>query len=170
LHPDTQLLDKGGRYNSDSYQGYYLSGSAGMIGESNKDRRLPCKDVVLEGKSKAYPFQVIANKPLINDSISGTQVLVVLHLPSETAAIFHRNLEGRSFGLDILPDTGDAISLMKDRETGSTWQLLKGRAIDAELAGNGPDPATVLLFLLVRLERFPSQDGALRGWRLGGVA
>ncbi|HAJ01097.1 MAG TPA: hypothetical protein DCL97_10520 [Dehalococcoidia bacterium] len=135
LHPDTQLLDKGGRYNSDSYQGYYLSGSAGIIGESNKDRRLPGKDVVLEGKAKAYPFQVIANEPLINDSISGTQVLVVLDLPSETAAIFDRNLEGRSLGFDILPDTGDGISLMKDRETGSTWQLLTGRAIDGELAG-----------------------------------
>jgi len=135
LHPDTQLLDKGGRYNSDSYQGYYLSGSAGIIGESNKDRRLPGKDASLEGKAKAYPFQVIANEPLINDSISGTQVLVVLDLPSETAAIFDRNLEGRSLGFDILPDTGDGISPMKDRETGSTWQLLTGRAIDGELAG-----------------------------------
>ena len=135
LHPDTQLLDKGGRYNSDSYQGYYLSGSAGIIGESNKDQRLPGKDVVLEGKAKAYPFQVIANEPLINDSISGTQVLVVLDLPSETAAIFDRNLEGRSVGFDILPDTGDGTSLMKDRETCSTWQLLTGRAIDGELAG-----------------------------------
>ena len=142
LHPDTQLLDKGGRYNSDSCQGYYLSGSAGIIGESNKDRRLPGKDVVLEGKAKAYPFQVIANEPLINDSISGTQVLVVLDLPSETAAIFDRNLEGRSLGFDILPDTGDGISLMKDRETGSTWQLLTGRAIDGELAGMALRPST----------------------------
>ena len=35
----------------------------------------------------------------------------------------------------ILPDTGDGISLMKDRETGSTWQLLTGRAISGELSG-----------------------------------
>ena len=124
LHPDTQLLDKGGGYNSDSYQGYYMSGSPGIIGESNKDRRLPGKDVilgmVLEGEAKAYPFQIIADEPLINDSISGNQVLVVLDLASEAGAIFDRNLEGRSLGFDILPETEDGISLMKDRETGST--------------------------------------------------
>ena len=28
LHPDTQLLDKGGRYNSDSYERYYRDGTA----------------------------------------------------------------------------------------------------------------------------------------------
>ena len=139
LHPDTQLLDKGGRYNSDSYEGYYRGGSAGIIGESNKDNRLPGKDLVLgvnlDGKVKAYPFQVIVRQPLINDSLSGKQVLVVFDPLSETGAIFERNLEGRSLGFDMLPDTGDGISLMKDRETGSTWQLLTGRAIEGELAG-----------------------------------
>jgi len=139
LHPDTQLLDKGGRYNSDSYEGYYRGGSAGIIGESNEDNRLPGKDLVLgvnlDGKVKAYPFQVIVRQPLINDSLSGKQVLVVFDRASETGAIFDRNLEGRSLGFDMLPDTGDGISLMKDRETGSTWQLLTGRAIEGELAG-----------------------------------
>jgi len=139
LHPDTQLLDKGGRYNTDSYEGYYRGGSAGIIGESNKDRRLPGKELVLgvntEGLVKAYPFQTIVRQPLINDSISGKQVLVVFDLTSETGAIFDRNLEGRSMGFDILPETGDGIALMKDRETGSTWQLLTGRAISGELEG-----------------------------------
>ena len=139
LHPDTQLLDKGGRYNTDSYEGYYRGGSAGIIGESNKDRRLPGKELVLgvntEGLVKAYPFQTIVRQPLINDSISGKQVLVVFDLTSETGAIFDRNLEGRSMGFDILPETDDGIALMKDRETGSTWQLLTGRAISGELEG-----------------------------------
>ena len=139
LHPDTQLLDKGGRYNTDSYEGYYRGGSAGIIGESNKDRRLPGKELVLgvntEGLVKAYPFQTIVRQPLINDSISGKQVLVVFDPTSETGAIFDRNLEGRSLGFDILPETGDGIALMKDRETGSTWQLLTGRAISGELEG-----------------------------------
>ena len=139
LHPDTQLLDKGGRYNTDSYEGYYRGGSAGIIGESNKDRRLPGKELVLgvntEGLVKAYPFQTIVRQPLINDSISGKQVLVVFDLTSETGAIFDRNLEGRSLGFDILPESGDGIALMKDRETGSTWQLLTGRASSGELEG-----------------------------------
>lgn len=139
MHPDTQLLDKGGRYNSDSYEGYYRGSSAGIIAESNKDNRLPGKDLVLgvnlDGKVKAYPFQVIVSQPLINDSLSGKQVLVAFDPLSETGAIFDRNLEGRSLAFDMMPDAGDGISLMKDRETGSTWQLLTGRAIDGELAG-----------------------------------
>ena len=139
MHPDTQLLDKGGRYNSDSYEGYYRGGSAGIIGESNRDKRLPGKDLVLgvntNGLVKAYPFQVIVRQPLINDSLSGKQVLVVFDPASETGAIFYRNLEDRILGFDMLPDTGDGISLMKDRETGSTWQILTGRAIEGELAG-----------------------------------
>ena len=139
LHPDTQLLDKRGGYNTDTYEGYYRGGSAGIIGESNKDRRLPGKELVLgvnlEGDVKAYPFQTIVRQPLINDSISGNQVLVVFDPISETGAIFERKLEGRSLGFDILPETGDGITLMKDRETGSTWQLLTGRAISGPMAG-----------------------------------
>ena len=98
---------------------------------------MPGKDVVLEGKAKAYPFQVIANEPLINDSISGTQVLVVLDLPSETAAIFDRNLEGRSLGFDILPETGDGISLMKDRE-GQHLAAIDGPGHRRRVSGDGP--------------------------------
>ena len=118
------MLDKGGRYNSGSYEGYYRGwGSAGIIGESNKDRRLPGKDLVLgvnlDGKVKVYPFQAIVRRPLINDSLSGKHALVAFDPASETDAIFDRNLEGRSLGFAMLPDIGDGISLMKDRETGS---------------------------------------------------
>ena len=44
LHPDTIVLDKRGRYQTDTYEGYYRGGSAGIIGESNKDKRVPGKD------------------------------------------------------------------------------------------------------------------------------
>ena len=47
LHPDTLVLDKRGRYQYDNYGGYYGSGAAGIIGESNRGRRLPGKDLVL---------------------------------------------------------------------------------------------------------------------------
>ena len=32
LHPDTLVLDKNGRYQSDSYASYYANGRAGVIG------------------------------------------------------------------------------------------------------------------------------------------
>ena len=47
LHPDTLVLDKRGRYQGDTYEGYYRGGSAGILGESNKDKRLPGKELVM---------------------------------------------------------------------------------------------------------------------------
>ena len=39
LHPDTKVLDKRGRYRTDSYLGYYGSGQTGVIGERHRDDR-----------------------------------------------------------------------------------------------------------------------------------
>ena len=47
LHPDMLVLDKGGSYGSDINNGYYNGGLTGIIGESNKDRRLPKKELVI---------------------------------------------------------------------------------------------------------------------------
>ena len=139
LHPDTQLLDKGGRYNTDSYEGYYRGGAAGIIGESNKDRRLPGKELVLgvntEGLVTADAVPPHVRQPIINESSAGKEGWVVFDPTCGTGDICDRNLEGRSLGFDMLPETGDGITLMKDRETGSTWQLLTGRAISGELEG-----------------------------------
>ena len=140
LHPDTVLLDKSGRYFADSYEGYYRSGSAGILGESNKDKRLPGKDLVLgidlSGAAKAYPFGAMADRVVINDSFAGKAVVVTFDPVSETGAIFDRDVEGRTLTFQLLAGTDDGLLLMKDQETGSTWQALTGRAISGQLAGN----------------------------------
>ena len=136
LHPDTLVLDKRGRYQIDTYEGYYQGGSAGILGESNKDKRLSRKGLVLgvvrDGAAKAYPFQSIAEQPVINDLWAGKEILVVFERISETGAVFERTLGGRS--LTFQSETEDSF-LMWDLETGSTWQALTGRAIDGPLAG-----------------------------------
>jgi hypothetical protein len=139
LHPDTLVLDKRGNYQWDSYEGYYVDGSAGILGESNKDNRLPRKELVLgvdrEGRAKAYPFPVIANQRVINDFFAGDDVVVTFDQISETGAIFKRTIEGRSLTFHPLPNTDQGIMLMQDQETGSTWQAFTGRAIDGPMAG-----------------------------------
>ena len=76
LHPDTLVLDKGGSYGRDVYDGYYSGGSTGVIGETNKDPRLPKKDLVLgmavSGIANAYSFNAIAEEMVINDHFAGT--------------------------------------------------------------------------------------------------
>ena len=139
LHPDTLLLDKGGRYFADRYEGYYRDGSAGILGESNKDGRLSRKDLVmgidLAGSAKAYPFQEMAQQRLINDSFAGKSVVVTFDPISETGAIFDRDLDGRTLSFENLPNQDDGLPTMKDRETGTTWSLLTGQALGGPLAG-----------------------------------
>ena len=136
LHPDTLVLDKRGRYQSDTYDGYYRGGSAGILGEFNKDNRLSRKDLVLgvaqNGAAKAFSFQSMAEQPVINDIWAGIEILVVFERVSETGAVFERTLGGRSLSFQIVP--GDSF-LMRDQQTGSTWQVLTGRAIEGPLAG-----------------------------------
>ena len=147
LHPDTKVLDKRGRYQSDSYEGYYRGGSAGIIGESNKDKRLRGKDLVLGvdlvGAAKAYPFQVMAGQGAINDFFAGQPVLVTFDPLNETGAAFVRSVEGNPLHFKTATKTADGVLLLRDQETGSTWQALTGRAIDGPLAGTA-------------LERLPS--------------
>lgn len=92
LHPDTTVLDKRGRYQTDSYEGYYGGGSTGIIGESNKDERLPGKDLVLGvdlvSAAKAYPFRAMAGQAAINDFFSGRPVLIAFDPLNETGGAF----------------------------------------------------------------------------------
>ena len=139
LHPDTLVLDKGGRYRTDSYEGYYRSGSAGIIGESNKDRRLPRKELVLgvdlAGDAKAYPFQAMAGQSVINDFFDGNHILVTFDPLTETGAAFDRSLEGRVLIFQAGMENREGVQLLQDTETGSTWQALTGWAIDGPLEG-----------------------------------
>ena len=141
------MLDKRGAYQSDSYEGYYRGGSTGIIGESNKDKRLPAKDLVLGvdlvGAAKAYPFKAMAGEGAINDFFSGKPVLVTFDPLNETGAIFVRSVAGKPLHFQTTTKTGDGVLLLRDQETGSTWQALTGRAIDGPLAGTA-------------LERLPS--------------
>ncbi|PKB64976.1 MAG: hypothetical protein BZY80_01290 [SAR202 cluster bacterium Io17-Chloro-G2] len=141
LHPDTMVLDKRGYNVGDGYESYYRNGSAGIIGESNKDDRLPTKELVvgldLEGKTIAYPFREIANQPVINDFFAGRDVLVTFELGSETGVVFERQVDGRTlhFRPAAQDSQRDGTLLMQDDETSTIWQALTGRAIDGELEG-----------------------------------
>ena len=80
-HPDTVALDKNGRRGQrDTYDSYYASESAGVIGRSNFDDRLQTKEFIigveLEDGAVADPFRVLNSEPLINDSVAGKELLV----------------------------------------------------------------------------------------------
>ena len=154
LHPDTLVLNKRGRYRGDSYEGYYSGGSAGILGEANKDRRLPRKELVLgmvvSGQAKAYPFSAISGQPVINDRFAGQEVVVAFEPLSESGAVFKRRLDGRTLNFESA-QAREGVALMRDLETGSLWQVLTGQSIDGPLFGQ-------------RLERLPSHYSFWFAW------
>ena len=154
LHPDTLVLDKRGSYQGDTYEGYYSGGSKGILGEANKDKRLPSKELVLgmvvAGLAKAYPFSVISDQTVINDRFAGEDVVVTFETISESGAAFERRLEGRTLKFEPAEER-EGVALMRDLETGSLWQVLTGQAVDGPLFGQ-------------RLERLPSHYSFWFAW------
>lgn len=140
LHPDTLVLDKRGRSSRDSYTSYYENGSAGVIGESVRDDRLPRKERVVgvAGTSgvKAYPFSALAQTPVVNDAFSDLNVVVFFDAPTQTGLAYSRNVDGRTLTFDLDPGgIGGIQTTLVDRETGSRWLALTGRAVEGELKG-----------------------------------
>ena len=139
LHPDTQVLNKRGRYQGDTYEGYYRNGSAGVIGETIRDGRLDRKELVVgidfEGNTKAYPFSVLENQPVVNDSVAGRGVLVFFDDSTDTALVFDRKVDGRVLTFRVEGEPSGIGTILVDNETGSRWLAFTGRAIDGALKG-----------------------------------
>jgi len=145
LHPDTLVLDKRGRYRSDSYSGYYRGGSAGVLGESTKDSRLDRKELVLGveigDKPKAYPFSVLRSQPVVNDLISGQGVLVYFDDATGTALVYDRSVDGRPLTFRIDGEPQGVLTILVDEETDSRWMAFTGLAVSGELKGKSLDRA-----------------------------
>jgi hypothetical protein len=99
--------------------------------------QLPDNELVLGleigARSKAYPLQVVTEAKVINDSLNHQDVLVTFGPPSELGMIFNRRVEGRSLTFQATSETANGLMLMKDVETGTTWEALTGRAISGPL-------------------------------------
>ena len=150
LHPDTLVLDTGGRSVGDPYASYYSSGSTGIIGESNEDDRLLPKDIVLgieiDGRTKAYSFitmlmTLLADNPpkdlplmVVNDSLGESPLLVVFDGDIVTALAYERTVAGQTLTFQADSDAGERPVLV-DQETGTRWMAFTGLAVEGPLEG-----------------------------------
>ena len=153
MHPETVALDKGFRVGKrDSYDGYYASPSAGVIGETLSDDRLYTKEFVVGVEvgemAVAYPFSALNDEPVINDTIDNTDLLVVFSPTAAAGAVYKRQVDGQTLTFQA---TNDPLTLT-DAETGSTWDAFKGTATDGSLAGT-------------ELERIKSTTVFWFGWK-----
>ena len=155
LHPDTKVLDKRGRYRTDRYQGYYSSGRTGVIGERNRDDRLDPKELVVgvdfDGLKKAYPFSILDDQPVLNDSVDDRDSLIYFDRPSGTALVYDRAVDGRSLTFRLEGEPDGILTELVDDETGSRWLAFTGAAVDGPLKGR-------------QLERVPSHLSFWFAW------
>ncbi len=152
LHPDTLALVTDGNGIYDSYSSYYRSPQTGVIDETRSDDRLPAKELVigavLDETPIAYPHSLLTDRVIVNDEIEGRSLLVAFQPDTKAGLIFDRTLDGQTL---TFQRTNEPFELM-DEETGSTWYLLTGRAIDGPLDGQ-------------ELERIPSTSSFWFGWK-----
>ena len=157
LHPETQVLEKGTRYFYDGYTSYYLSGRAGVYGETNRDDRLETKELVVGvlfgGEAKAYALRGLAEQPVVNDTVGGTEVVVVFDPLSGTGWVYSRKVSEAQLRIligssqEVMEDRvltfraesgfaeQGAEAVLVDEETGTRWRAFTGEAIAGPLAG-----------------------------------
>ena len=134
-HPDSIALDKRGRRSArDTYDSYYRSDSAGVIGETIPDSRLPTKQFVagveLENAVIAYPYSFLSETPLVNDLVANEAILVLFDPDTAVSVAFSRVVNDQTLTFNEGED-----GLLIDEETNSRWDAFTGEAISGELVG-----------------------------------
>ncbi len=117
------------------------------------DDRLPAMErvvaVSIEASSVAYPFTTLRTRRVVNDEIDD-QPIVVLWTPGTASAVDASSIArgrdvgssgvfGRRVGERILTFEPARTGVFRDRQTGSTWNIL-GSAIAGPLAGSALKP------------------------------
>jgi hypothetical protein len=94
-----------------------------------EDREKYLLGIAGNGRSRTWIFIDLEKKTPINDTWEEQAVLVVFDPAHSSARLYGRTVQGRvlTFGLE-----GKEL---RDRETGTTWEMLSGRATAGPLAG-----------------------------------
>lgn len=136
MHPDTLALHKPTPSDHDTYENYYSSPSAGIIGETYSDDRLYTKEFVIgvelpNNNAIAYPFRQLNETPVLNDDVLGTPLLIIFDANNAAGVVYHRVVDNRL--LTFTPTNTPFI--LTDNETGSTWNAFTGLALTGQLQG-----------------------------------
>ena len=139
MHPDTLVLKKEKRVQGSPYADYFADPSRmGISGQQQPDARLPGKALVVtlrEGNDAlAVPIQRLARTPLHETTVAGKPLAIVFNSGSRTARVFDRNVAGRALDFEIAR-RGQEDVILRDKQTGSEWSGLTGKAVKGELAG-----------------------------------
>ncbi len=140
-HPDTLVINPT-LFGRDSYESYYASGREGVVGRGplgsgpERGSDLHPKEYVigvrLAGQAKAYPFTALQKKPVVNDTVEDIPLVVLYDFRTLSGTVFDRRLDDET----TLTFEDEINSLrVKDKETGSEWDIFTGQAVSGPLEG-----------------------------------
>lgn len=151
-YPDGKILSRTtGQerpYGENPYVGYDSSEQPFLYEGDFDDRLLPTEHVLaglVGGKAIAYPFSILAQKRVINDTVGDEPVVAlwqdgtVSALDNQvidesrvvgSAALYNRKLEGQVLTFQLGDD-----GIVYDDQTNSAWNMF-GRAVEGELTGS----------------------------------
>jgi len=135
-HPDTLVINPD-FFGRDGYEGYYLRPDAGVLGRATRpDVDINPKEFVvgvrLGGEVKAYPFSVLNQQPVVNDTVGDVPLVVFFDKGSASGAVFSRELDD---GTLLIFEAGDTLEVAIDTETQSEWDIFTGMAVSGPLEG-----------------------------------
>ena len=87
------------------------------------------------GEAYAYPHKILNFHEIVNDNIDGVPVLVSYCPLCRSGVVFDRRLDGRELSFSNTSALYESDLVMVDRETGSYWWQVPGRAIVGTLSG-----------------------------------
>ncbi|MCP5120737.1 MAG: DUF3179 domain-containing protein [bacterium] len=129
LHPDTTVYVKPSTPYRAQFTGNRFAGIAGREPGPVKE-----DDVVLgvEGhvEARAYALWQLAKQRVRNDVLERQPVVVYLSQDMATARVYHRRLDSRTLTFAMAPD-----DRLRDAETKSTWDPVRGVATAGPLSG-----------------------------------
>ena len=148
LQPNSKVLSSGrsGSLASmrDPYESYYGSRDTGIVPTRLSDKRIYPKEYVLglvvNDKSKAYPFSVLSREVIVNDLFQGVPIGVVFDADTTTGAIFRREIDGKTLSFKLGQPTDKKALITTDSATNSSWEGLTGTALQGPLTGKKLEP------------------------------
>jgi hypothetical protein len=136
-YPGTKVLPHDYPGQTDQLR-YFTNQAAGVRGRLHDDNRLPTKAKVIGvrvlDQAKAYAMTAIIREKIVDDTFAD-EALVVFKTGSESASVFRRDLSGQTLTFEA--SAGGTIT---DRETGSGWDPLTGKAVSGALMNSSLTP------------------------------
>jgi Protein of unknown function (DUF3179) len=155
-HPTGKVLSRdtgfSREYGVNPYRSYDQPLATPFLFKGKPDSRRPPKErvvgVVIGREARAYPWPVLATRRVVDDTLGG-EPIVVFYQPGTLSALDEPEMaRSRAIGATgvFRPTAGGkrltfepAGDVIRDRETGTTWNLL-GRAVSGPLAGQRLEP------------------------------